>query len=83
MCEFCNGKAKASEVLCGEGVMPAGLMLSRLFSFGRTEESENGDCVAIKDGNVMVYDNSSGEYRFQGIKINYCPICGKKLDKKR
>lgn len=30
-------------------------------------------------GDVLFYDNSGGEYIRDTVKINYCPICGRKL----
>lgn len=37
------------------------------------------DICNIADNPSLAFTNSAGEYRSGYIKINYCPICGRKL----
>ena len=48
------------------------------------EKSQNYSGVAIDIRNItnnmsLVFTNSADEYGFGYIKINYCPMCGRKL----
>ena len=48
------------------------------------EKYQNYSGVAIDIRNItnnmsLVFTNSAGEYGFGYIKINYCPMCGRKL----
>ena len=48
------------------------------------EKSPNYSGVAIDIRNItnntsLVFTNSADEYGFGYIKINYCPMCGRKL----
>ena len=41
-----------------------------------------GIAIAIRqilDDNTLVFTNSANEYGFGYVKINYCPMCGRKL----
>lgn len=43
----------------------------------------DAECMAeirkILDKNVLVFTNCGNKYRYAYFKINYCPICGRKL----
>lgn len=75
-CEFCkDGKVAESEYK-GDGILPGGVMLRALC--GQSSER----CGVRLEGRILYYDNSDGEYAEQGVKINYCPICGERMDEK-
>ena len=38
-----------------------------------------GNLVLFGDENNMIFDNSDGKEVAGAVKINYCPICGRKL----
>jgi len=56
-------------------------MLGWMFGIGDEEEKEKvEDGIQIVRGNLLTFDNSSREYAPLGVEINYCPMCGKKLE---
>lgn len=46
------------------------------FTYGDAHITENRSCRSYS----LHYDNSCGEYGEGGFEINYCPICGRKLE---
>lgn len=38
------------------------------------------DIMLNVENNALLVDNSAGEYPHLGIRIYYCPFCGRKLD---
>lgn len=44
-------------------------------------ENKNADARIELDENVISFDNSDGLYTYGSFKINYCPICGRELEK--
>ena len=41
--------------------------------------NRNADASIELDENAISFDNSDGHYTYGMFKINYCPICGRKL----
>ena len=76
-CEFCKGERKAAEYV-GGGTKTMATMIRDMF--GCREEVKN-DCIRIDDSHYLAWDNSSGEYAEMAVDINYCPMCGEKLNK--
>lgn len=73
MCDYCEGKKAFEAEYCGEGIKTMSMMLGALP--GHCKES----MAHIEDG-ILFADTSSGEYAELGFKINYCPMCGKKIE---
>ena len=73
MCEYCEGRKKFCASGKGEGIMTMANMVGCLF--GRSE----ADVARIERGMLWV-DNSSGEYAELGFKINFCPMCGARME---
>ena len=81
-CKFCEGKViKAHEY--GEGIKTMRSMFSSLMGLSNDyDESDRAeDGIMLNNGNVLSFDNSSGEYAEMFIEINYCPFCGRKLER--
>ena len=79
-CPFCNGVQINGEYV-GEGIMTVNMIMGSLFGSEDTSENET-DCsngIILKGGNVLFFDNSAQEYASLGIKIRYCPFCGREL----
>ena len=56
------------------------MMLGVMAGLGNDQERDyayNG--IMLKNGNMLCFDNSAGEYAELAIDINYCPFCGKEL----
>lgn len=47
-------------------------------------DCKNDDCCASidLDENKITFDNSDGHFMYGEFKINYCPMCGRKLEVK-
>ena len=81
MCEFCE----TSFVKKVDGYEKGKNYTKRTKSISYSRDYElnevNGMILVLdEDGeNRLYFDNSSWEYARGYIKINYCPICGKKL----
>lgn len=41
---------------------------------------KEADASIDLDENVISFDNSDGHFMYGEFKINYCPICGRKLE---
>ena len=74
MCDFCEKYEKAEPEVKGEGINTAMNNLNLLFGY-----HETGDGIHLDDDNYLMFDNSSGEYAELGVKIKYCPMCGREL----
>ena len=74
MCDFCEGKFVHAEYI-GEGIRTMSTNFHLLFGEPQTSEVDG----VQRNGNVMMFDNSSGEYAKQGVEIKFCPFCGKEL----
>lgn len=73
-CPLCEEGKKLDPEIQGEGRGTAIMNLHNLFGTGFRD-----DGVQIQDTNVLMWDNSSGEYAKLGIIINFCPICGRRI----
>ena len=73
MCDYCEGKRAIQAEYCGEGIKTMGMMLGALMG-----QNEN-NMAHIKDG-ILFADTSSGEYAELGFEINFCPMCGEKME---
>lgn len=83
MCEFCE-KDFVKRVDGYEKTKKFTERTKRIFYSRDYELNElNGMILVLdEDGeNRLYFDNSSREYARGYIKINYCPICGRKLVK--
>lgn len=79
-CPFCNGVQINSEY-AGQGIMTLNTIIGSFFGSEDTNEIKT-DCsngIILKRGNLLFFDNSAQEYASLGIKIKYCPFCGKEL----
>ena len=76
-CDFCEGKTINAHYM-NTGLVTMKNKFSTMFRTTNKYKWEDG--VWLKDGNVLTYDSSSGEYASQGVEINYCPFCGEKLE---
>ena len=75
-CDFCDGHTINCQCIYSGTVT----MKNRMrYMFGKVVDSSKEDGIWMEDGNYLAYDSSSGEYAPQGIRINYCPFCGKQL----
>lgn len=82
MCEFCDGKLIPTEYTSG-GIRTAADMISSLYTsfFGEEKSTGSGIRLICEDGeNLLSFDNSANEYADGMIAINYCPMCGRKLN---
>jgi len=77
MCEYCEQGKKIKAEYIGEGIQTMGFMLNSMFG---NFSDDSSCCIAHINNNVMLVDNSSGEYAELGFKINYCPHCGAKME---
>ena len=76
MCKFCEYKRIYPQYV-GDGTKTMGLMLRML---GGIDEDYNDGIRLDSEKNILWFDNSDGEYAELGIDIQYCPLCGKKLN---
>lgn len=74
-CEFCRGIPKRAEYV-GDGIKTMGMMTEMMFGIN---ENAHSNYIYIKNGNLLVWDNSAGEYAELSAEIKYCPMCGRKL----
>lgn len=74
-CRFCAGKKIGAEYV-GPGIRTMRTKFQMLF--GKTDD-EDLDGIRLVEGEYMAFDNSSGEYAEQMVKIHYCPLCGAKI----
>lgn len=88
-CNFCEGKRIVPDRR-GNGVLPGRTNVGILAALCGFDVKEDDNYVRLdKDSSsydedspqaVMWFNNSAGEYAELGLYINYCPICGKKLN---
>lgn len=76
-CDFCEGKTINSQYM-KSGLVTKKNKYSKMFNAVDKYKWEDG--VWLENGNLLTYDSSSGEYASQGVKIKYCPFCGKELE---
>ena len=79
-CVLCAGETLCPEYI-GKGIRTMATNLSILTGRPRAIPKEDG--VWLEDGNILSWDNSSGEYASMQCEIHYCPLCGKKLSAKK
>ena len=79
-CPFCNGVQIDSEYI-GQGTMTFNTFLGSFFGSEDTSktETECSNGIILKRGNILLFDNSAQEYAALGVKIRYCPFCGREL----
>ena len=76
-CGFCDGHTINCQCIYSGTVT----MKNRMrYMFGKAVDSPKEDGIWMEDGNYLAYDSSSGEYAPEGIRIKYCPFCGKELE---
>ena len=81
-CLLCSGKPMSADTV-NSGIKTIGMCIDQLgFLFGRVEERDYIYNGVQMNGNVLMFDNSAREYAPLGIRINFCPICGRKLENK-
>jgi len=85
-CDFCLKKKFYPMNIVGDGTKTMSTMLKDIF--GKEEDDAeidpSGSGIRLfpvtDDGFFLEYDNSDDEYADGYFKINYCPICGRKLN---
>lgn len=78
-CNFCEGRKVPAQYV-GEGTRT--MRTNFQFLFGRGEDDDEADGIRLVDGEYLAFDNSSGEYAEQMVKISFCPMCGKRIEPK-
>lgn len=78
-CKFCDRELVEAEVSYN-GIKTARMMINLLAGALTGEQLDTEDGIRLEDGNILSFDNSSGEYCRLGVKIAYCPFCGRKLE---
>lgn len=75
-CDFCgdNRKRIAPKVM-GCGLATMGAQLHALID----DATKPVDGIRLDGVNLIMWDNSYGEYAELGTLINYCPMCGRYL----
>ena len=82
-CPFCEGKKIAADFVPDGGIHTMKQMLSSLFGnhVDIDNEKEPSDYIQFdKEHQFMRLQSSSGEYSDAYIAINFCPICGVRLN---
>ena len=83
-CRFCSGKPVKAGYSFGGGYNTMHMMIGWLAGSDDDDDDEDViEGVQLKRGNLMIFDSSSGEYKRLGVEINFCPLCGKKLEEKK
>ena len=77
-CRFCAGKVIDRD-LVGAGIKTVQTMLHSMFGMFDEEKTCCVDGIQLQQGNILTFDNSSGEYAAMAVEIKYCPMCGKEL----
>lgn len=78
-CKFCNGQLIEFDFI-GPGKKTMVTSLRLLFGKDTLEKPTRcQDGVQLRDGCILIFDNSSREYAPLGVQINYCPFCGEVL----
>ena len=52
---------------------------SLMSRFGYSFDDDPSNYIQLNNGNLLCFQNSSGEYVTLGIRIGYCPLCGREL----
>ena len=47
--------------------------------FGYSFDDDPSNYIQLNKGNLLCFNNSSGEYVTLGIRIGCCPLCGREL----
>ena len=80
-CRFCSENPVKAECTVGNGIKTMSMMIGMLF--GRMSDDDRlEDGIQLQDGNLLCFDNSSREYVPLGVRIGYCPMCGRELTQK-
>lgn len=79
MCDFCEAKKFLPMEYRGKGKATMADNLCALF--GSRESGSGVQFEETDNGAFLSYDNSAREYGRGLLKIAYCPLCGRKLDK--
>lgn len=79
-CRFCCGERVPEDEKFGEGIQT---MISTFESLmgriGYPCDDDPSNYIQLRNGNLLCFQNSSGEYVTLGIRIGYCPLCGREL----
>ena len=78
-CKFCAGKAVNAEEFVENGGYKTVRMMIGMLTGSIFDDEDTRDSVHLEQGNLLCFDNSSGEYQQLGVRINYCPLCGAEL----
>ena len=78
-CRFCVGKVIHCEYHFNDGFHTMGTMLGILLGTGDENDEKLKDGIQLCKGNMLAFESSSGEYESLGVRINYCPLCGREL----
>ncbi len=66
MCKYCDGK------------FIEGLKMSKPLLSGYCDNLDQEILIGIDEKEIRIYNNEDAGYTY--IDINYCPICGRKLN---
>ena len=80
-CPFCEGRKIAAGFVSDGGIHTMSQMLSTLFGVYEDREEDPNDYIQFdKENEIMRIQSSSGEYSDAAVRINFCPICGTRLN---
>ena len=82
-CPFCEGKKiSADPVICAGKITTVAQMIRRWDLLDDHENRKIVDYILFdQKTKTMRFNSSSCEYGDCYVNINYCPICGKKINK--
>lgn len=83
VCAFCEKKEFMPMLERGEGI---GTVMDNLMMLLGSDDDDyeptsGVQIVEDEDGIFLTYDNSAREYGKGYMKIRYCPMCGRKLER--
>ena len=79
-CRLCSGECVHAEEWRTGGIHTMSMMVGMLTGKMFDDDDEHlKDGIKLEEGNLLCFDNSSREYTPLGIRISYCPLCGKEL----
>lgn len=78
-CRFCSGRIIHNGYRFGDGFKTIKTMLMTWFSKSDDEDETLENGIQLRNGNVLAFESSGGEYESLGVEIKFCPLCGKEL----
>ena len=78
-CRFCSGKVIHNDRRFEDGFSTIKTMLMNWFGENDDEDETLVNGIQLRNGNLLAFESSAGEYESLGVEIKYCPLCGKEL----